>query len=136
MPQNSDLTLKIFEKVSDISERMAVVETTCGSLQSDVASMKTDIAGIKALDVEQNKSLAEHIEGVKQTRILIAQEEESREKEDGKLDSKISEVKKLEARIETLEEPRKALDLLKRTAKWISVVGAGFLMLTKLLGMW
>lgn len=80
---SQDKLLLILDKISESNERQARIETK-------MEVMKDEIEGIKKQDMEQNKLLAEHIQGT------VANTE--------RLNLEIENRRELESRVETLEK--------------------------------
>lgn len=118
--KKDDNLLKILEKVSEISERTARIETKQEYMQGDIEKIKLE-------DSHQNKLLAEHIAGTETNRQRLDVEIKAREA--------VERVQKtLADRIEKLEEAPKFFSTLKKYSKWVAVVAGGVLAALKLLG--
>lgn len=68
----SDLNQRIFEKLTEVSER-------CARIEVELGSVKEDIRDIKIEDSKQNKLLAEHIAGTITNRERLELEIKNRE---------------------------------------------------------
>ncbi len=108
----------ILEKLMEISERIAVVETK-------VDRVSEDMSEVKAQDEIQNRLLAEHIAGVETARQMIALEKEKR----------ISEVADLDSRLQVIETPKKIISGLKTALLWIGGIAGAVVSIAKFVGL-
>lgn len=120
------MLLKIFEKLSEVSDRTSRIETRC-------SVMEEDIRHIKAEDAEQNRLLAEHIQGVKQNAQRLTLEQEARRAHDQKLDLKL---KAQDERLKSIEVVPKFFQVLKTVALYVTTIGGAVAIVTKLMHLW
>lgn len=106
MSDDSNLLAIVITKLSEVSE-------TVGRVEAKQEIMYKEVEYIKEQDVIQNSLLAEHIQGTEDNRQRLELEIEVR--------------KKLESRINKLEEPGKFLRTLKKYIAYILVVGGAIL---------
>ncbi len=115
MPKD-DMLFKIFEKVSEVSEKVGKVETRCENMEADIRTIKEE-------DGKQNELIAEHISGVKTNTARLELEIQNRE------DQNIE----IEKRLDVVEEPRKVFNAIKKIAIFISAVGGSAIIMVKVL---
>lgn len=116
MSQDNKFML-ILEKLSDIGERTARMET-------EQKNMKEDLEEVKRQDTVQNQLLAEHIQGVQTQALRLDNEIQSR---------KLMEQNyaDLQSRVNKLEEPNKFLATGKKYLLWIAAVGGAVMAILK-----
>ena len=126
MSRDEDLLIQILNKVSDVSERLVAVESQCQTMQKDISYIKEE-------DAQQNKLLAEHIEGVKTNKQRLDLEVEKNE--DYRVKSK-EIFRQHNERLDSLETPGKVMKALKSAAGWIITIGSAGALIAKWLKLW
>ena len=114
---NDEKFILILEKLSDIGERTARMET-------EQSNMKEDLAEVKRQDSVQNRLLEEHIRGVETAQRRLDNEILIR----GTLENTQNDLK---SRVEKLEEPHKFLIQVKQIALWIAAISGAVLAIMK-----
>lgn len=94
---SDDKLILILDKISEVNERQARIETK-------MEGMSAEIKEIKVEDTEQNRLLAEHIQGT------VANTE--------RLNLEIQNRKDLESRVTTLETPGKFAKAIHSAIMW------------------
>lgn len=117
------MLFKIFEKITEVSEKLGRVETRCEAMESDIKTIKNE-------DVKQNTLIAEHISGVQTNKARLDIEIQNRQD----LETKVTTDQKItDDRLDKVEEPGKVRDALKRGALWITAIGGAIIIIMKLL---
>lgn len=112
MPNDKDLQLLLLEKITEVGERTARME-------SEQQNMKVDLERIKEQDEVQNRLLDDHIRGVN------TQAE--------RLDNEIKIRKELESRVSTLEVGPKFRATFKQYLIGIGGIAGAIVAIAKLL---
>jgi hypothetical protein len=108
----------ILDKLTEISERLAVVETHIGYLS-------VDLAEVKQQDMIQNRLLEEHIAGVETARQLIAMEKQTR----------TGQIEDLDLRITTVEFFPKFVQNFKIIILWVGGIATALVGIAKFIGL-
>lgn len=108
----------VLDKLIEISERLAVVETSVGFMQVDMAEVKHQ-------DQIQNSLLAEHIAGVETARQMIALEKQTRQEKFTELDERLTAV----------EAPKKAIMGAKTVLLWVGGIAGAVVSIAKFVGL-
>lgn len=116
---HKNVLLLLLEKVTEVSERTARIE-------SEQVFIKEDLENIKEQDLIQNKLLAEHIRGVQTANLRLDNEIESR-----KLMQETQTT--LTGRVSTLEEAPKFRANLKQYIVGIGAIAAAIVAIFKFL---
>lgn len=119
MSHDDDKFIMILDKISEISERTARMEV-------EQNHIKEDLEEVKRQDIEQNKLLAEHIQGVKLAQARIDNEIEIRRA----LEAKQAAV---ESRVEKLEESPKFKAMLKKYILGLGAIAGVIVAILKIL---
>lgn len=125
-----DNYLKILEKISEVKENVGVLNNEMMHIKSNVSEIAEQITQINKQDTEQNRLLDEHILGVKTAMERLEFEKEARERKQKEIQKQIDDI---HLRLEDAEFPKKVLHAVKRTAKWITAIGAAIMVVLKLL---
>ena len=115
MTTNKDMLFKIFEKVSEVSEKVGIVEAKCESMEEDIKQIKEE-------DAKQNGLIAEHISGVKTNTQRLELEIENRKDQN----------KSIESRLVVVEEPRHFFKFVKKAAIFITAIGTAIIVIYKI----
>lgn len=108
------LDIKIYDKIVEVSERLAKIEAIQDSVNSRLEKIETQ-------DQVQNNLLADHIKGVRLTNVRLDEEKKLRE---------LAE-KELDLRVKTLETVPNFFKTLKLIVLYIAPVGAGIIAIVK-----
>jgi len=125
MSQNDSFLQGIYDKLTEISERSASVETTVDYIKEELDEVKADLKIIKQEDFEQNKLIAAHISGVRTVSERLNEEKRVRAEE-------LAEIKKLklpelEKRISDLEQPKIFFNGLKTIALYVAAISGAII---------
>lgn len=112
MPQDKELQILLLEKITEVSERTARMEV-------EQSHMKSALEEVQKQDIEQNKLLADHIQGVKTA--------------NARLDNEIEVRQKLESRVVSLEEGPKFRATAKQYLVGIGAIAAALVAILKLM---
>jgi septal ring factor EnvC (AmiA/AmiB activator) len=116
MPDRDD---KIVNKIDDLGERITRLEVK-------VAGVRDDVKHIREEDTEQNRLLAEHIEGVKTNKQRLDLEIQARKEYE----------EDLKKRVESLEQVPKFLSMVKKIAIFFSALAGAVSALGWFFNMW
>lgn len=103
--------LALMNKLTEVSERTARIETKQEAIECRLGKIEEE-------DAQQNKLLAEHIEGTIQNRQAIQNEKERRE-------ALANAHEKLKGRVDRLETAPKVKKFLADKIMWIALVAGG-----------
>lgn len=125
MSQNDSFLKGIYDKLTEISERSASVETTVDYIKEELDEVKVDLKIIKQEDFEQNKLIAAHISGVRTVSERLDEEKRVRAEE-------LAEIKKLklpelEKRVSDLEQPKIFFNGLKTIALYVAAISGAII---------
>lgn len=118
MPQDDQFRM-ILEKMTEIGERTARIETR-------VESVERAVEYIKEEDAVQNNLLAEHIAGVRTNRKRLELEKQER----------LQSFEQLGRRVDSLEAVPKFLTSLKKVMLYLAAIAGSILTITKLMELW
>lgn len=108
----------VLEKLTEISERMARVETRVDYISEDMKE-------VKAQDLIQNRLLDEHIAGVNSLKQLVEIEGQKRD----------IIQKETDARLKKIESPLKFIQVNKAAIIWIGGICSAIAGIAKLFGL-
>lgn len=127
---DSDNYVKILEKISEVREDVGVLKSETQHLKESMADVRCEIANIKTQDMEQNRLLDEHIQGVATANKRLDVEIQARGEEKAFRDRQILD---LDDRLRKAETLPMALHGFKKFLQWFSIVLAGFVALAEYL---